>query len=259
MRWLRVVGSCACLLALAPPARGEEKVDVAFPLGLRARHVESSAASSFELGVAATVTGAGNGYSGVVDCIASIGSDGSRLTGTFAYTLTYGVLLGEDSQGLALRFGADILVDSLGSLRASHLSLPLVQTGYAYSDSTFLIDVGIQSAPILAGRMRQDDAARYMGLGAKAGPYLAVMLPNIGLSARFTGDHLVASTSEGGASDWARGLVCVSFGWVDACADGLVSRFAPTDDAKAITMGYAGGTVGVDFTRIAGAFGYQPR
>ena len=76
------------------------------------------------------------------------------------------------------------------------------------------------------------------------------MLANVGLSAHLAADHLLASTTAGGSSDFARGLVCFSFGMIDACADGFWTRFAARSDTAARSAGYGGLSVGLNLIAV---------
>jgi hypothetical protein len=240
------------LLLLCAPCARAESGSIAFPFGARFRHAEPDATNSVEAMFAATLNLAQDGKSFATHALGALGSDGSRATGTFAYSMAYGVVLGESgevTQGLSLRGGVDVLVDSVGGLKASYLSLPLLEAGYTYGNAYVQFDLGAQAAPVLAGRLRLDDSVRRMGLGAKAGPYVNLLLPQIGISLRLSADHLIASTTSGGASDWAQGLLCFNVAWLDACADGFAARFAETENTPKKTMGYAGISLGVNLVK----------
>ena len=256
----RICNVCSALLCLlaTTPALADDDMSVPFPFGLRVRHTTPNAATAYEASAAVGVESAAEGKTLAADMLAAIGSDGSRTTGTFAYAFDYGWVLGSDepSSGLALRIGVDLLYDSVGRLRASHLSLPVSQVGYVLGRDTFQLDVGAQAAPILAGRLRSLDAGRALGLGASAGGYLGVLLPYFSL--RASANHLLASTSEGGGADWARGLVCVSAVWVDLCADGFATRFAEAPSAKWVHANYVGATLGVNLVRASSHLAYTP-
>ena len=248
------------LLATAPtPAlAADDDASIPFPFGLRVRHTTPNAATAYEAGTAVSVESAAEGKTLAVEMLAAIGSDGSRTTGTFAYAFDYGWLVGAEAatSGLALRVGVDVLYDSVGKLQASHLSLPVAQVGYALALESVQFDVGAQAAPVVAGRLRSPDAERTLGLGASAGGYVGALLPYFSL--RASANHLLASTSEGGGADWARGLVCVSAVWVDLCADGFATRFAPLPSAKWVHASYVGATLGVNLVRAGSHLAYTP-
>ena len=269
----RVTGVCSALLCLLATGRAlaKDAVSVPFPFGLRVRYATPNAATAYEAGTAISFASAEKGQTLAAEMLAAIGSDGSRTTGTFAYALDFGWLLAPNDcpenpwakcvpdvgSGLALRIGVDVLLDSVGQLRASHLSLPVAQAGYALGLEEFQLDVGAQAAPILAGRLSSSDAERKLGLGASAGGYVgALLVPYFSL--RASANHLLASTSEGGGADWARGLVCVSAIWVDLCADGFATRFAETPSAKWIRASYVGATLGVNLIQAGNHLVYTP-
>jgi hypothetical protein len=233
----------------------DDKKLLPFPIGLRVRHALPKDANAYEVGSAAFVLGTADGKSASVDMVAAIGSSAGRTSGTFAYSFTYGVLLGRQApaDGMTLRVGADILVDSMAHLRATELSLPVAQVGYFHGRPAIDLDAGVEASPVLAGRMRQDDAARYMGVGAKAGAYAGAMLA-FGMTARVSANHLLVSQAPGGGSDWAQALLCYGIGWIDLCADGFAARFTPPS-ARPVLMGYAGGTLGLGMGKLSGFFG----
>ncbi|HET9932021.1 MAG TPA: hypothetical protein VFQ35_15065, partial [Polyangiaceae bacterium] len=142
----------------------------------------------------------------------------------------------------------------LGGLKASHLSLPLLESGYAYGSEAVQFEVGAHGAPVLAGRLRLNDSVRRMGLGAKGGPFLNLMLLKLGVSFRASADHLIASTTSGGASDWVQGLLCLDLGWFATCADGFAARFAETSDSAKQTMGYGGLSFGFNLVKFGEQF-----
>lgn len=200
------------------------------------------------------------GASGALFFLGALGSDGTAVTCTFAGSLMAGAILGaaaNQHRGLTLRTGFDVLVDSLGALKASYLSVPEIQFGYAYGSDRVQLDFGLDTAPILAGRFRLDESVRRMGLGAKGGAYANLMLGPPGLTLHFSGDHLLASTTSGGSANWVQGLACVSFGWIDLCGDGFAARFA--DKGPNVAMGYAGLTVGVNWLRAHWSSPYKSR
>jgi len=260
-----------CLLATGS-ALAEDNVSAPFPFGLRVRHATPNPETAYEAGTAFSMESASHSQTLAAEMLAAIGSDGSRTTGTFAYALDFGWLLApndcpsenpwakcsrDTDSGLALRVGVDVLLDSVGQLRASHLSLPVLQAGYALGLGEFQLDVGAQTAPILAGKLSSSDAERKLGLGASAGGYVgALLVPYFSL--RASANHLLASTSEGGGADWARGLVCVSAIWVDLCADGFATRFAETPSAKWIQARYVGATLGVNLIQAGNRLVYTP-
>ena len=258
MRARPSVCSALLLLFATAPALADDAASIPFPFGLRVRHTTPNAATAYEVGTAVSLESAAEGKTLAAEMVAAIGSDGARTTGTFAYAFDYGWLLASDeaTSGLAFRLGVDVLYDSVGELRASHLSLPVVLAGYALGLEAIQLDVGVQAAPILAGRLKSLDADRKLGLGASAGGYVGALLPYFSL--RASANHLLASTSEGGGADWARGLVCVSAVWVDLCADGFATRFAETPAAKWVRASYVGATLGVNLARAGSALTYTP-
>lgn len=200
------------------------------------------------------------GASAALFVLGAIGSDGKAVTGTFASSLMMGPILGaaaNQHRGLTLRTGFDVFVDSLGALKASYLSVPEIQFGYAYASDRVQLDFGLDTAPILAGRFRLDESVRRMGLGAKGGAYANLMLGPPGLTLHFSADHLLASTTSGGSANWVQGLACVSFGWIDVCGDGFAARFA--DKGPNVAMGYAGLSVGVNWLRAHWSSPYKSR
>lgn len=252
---------CAAVLCLLVPARAlavDDDMGIPFPFGLRVRHSTPNATTAYEAGTAVSLANAAEGQTVAADMVAAIGSDGERTTGSFAYAFDYGWLIGSDeaTSGLAVRLGVDVLYDSVGQLRASHLSLPVAQAGYALGLEAIQLDLGVQAAPILAGMLKALDRERSLGLGVSAGAYVGALFPYFSL--RASADHMLASTSEGGGADWARGLVCVSAVWIDLCADGFATRFSDAPSTNWVRAGYAGATLGVNLVRAGSHLTYTP-
>jgi len=257
MRWLWGSAFLAAWLALPASAAAEEEDRIPFILGLGVRR-SSGDAQGYELFSAGTLAVLTRDNSLAVTYVGAIGSDGSGPSGTLAYSLSYGPVLGPGApvtSGLALRSGVDVLIDSLGTLRTSYLALPLLQAGYVYGKGAVELDVGLGTAPVLLGRLRFGEDVRRFGFGAKAGPYLRVLLLRAGLSASLSADHLLASSAGGGRADWARGLLCASFWYLDVCAAGSLSSFEPpARPGASVTAGYAGGALGFNVARVGGGW-----
>lgn len=249
MYWAPAARACLCVLGLAAVAQAEGEGSVPFPLGLRVRGANPDKGTAVEAAFAATFSFSADRTSLAVDCIASIGGDGSNTTGTFDYLLTLGRLYSRGEHpttGLVLRGGGAVVVDSFGSFKASYLALPMAQVGFAHAGALGQLDVGVQVAPTLAGRLQSGSAVRWLGLGGMAGPYLNLLTPIA--SFHVEANHLLVSTHEGRAADWARGMLCVSINYFDVCSDGMLIHFG---DA---TAGYVGAMLGVNVAKVGQMF-----
>jgi hypothetical protein len=181
----------------------------------------------------------------------AIGGGGAGFEGTLQAGFAGGfrIPFGE-KHGPIIRAGAFGYLRGNDAFYASLLELPQVQVGYQYLRGATVIELGVTSGAVLAGRFRAGEAeTRRLGAGLEVGTYAALHVPYFRLV--LSGMRLPANDALSSPVRTAEGTLCAIATPMAICADGRASTTDaivwPGTAPSEVRSLYAGLTVG--FTR----------
>ena len=224
--------------------------------GLRGSAVETQGAPATQ-GSGLMVSGEGQEFArrGIFSSRGShrlaIGGGGAGFEGTLQGGLALGfrIPFGE-KHGPVFRAGAFGYLRGNDAFYASLIDLPQVQLGYQYLRGTTVIELGVTSGAVLAGRFRAGEAeTRMLGAGLEVGAYGALHIPYFRLA--LNAMRLPSNDALPSPVRTAEGTLCAIATPVAICVDGRASATDaivwPGTPAAEVRSLYAGLAVG--FTR----------